>query len=198
VPLGEGTYRAVQNTNDAPFVERLCYKTIWHRNEDIQVKVADRVKVSSSEGLENIAHIRNFFHDDEEGILKASCYWYYTAEQINAKRLKRPFGEKELLASNHIDTFPVDAIEYLVRVLTFSHFCRYHRLLKALEHPLYRVLVQNCETEHDDDVYFSSTEYDWRTGRVIAGTKPLRLPIAKCRKNSISGATKEMSLCSML
>lgn len=63
-----------------------------------------------------------------------SVLWYYTPSQLNPRcvleldRLSKgnfKLHEKELLASRHLDTVPVDAIESKAYVLSLHEYCRF-------------------------------------------------------------------------
>ncbi|KAH7713518.1 bromo adjacent (BAH) domain-containing protein, partial [Aphelenchoides avenae] len=208
-PLGEGTYRHVRIAGSTEPQHRMCFDAIRHKKEGDVIRVKDCVKVSSAEGLESVGKVAWLFFDEGRRAPMTSVLWYYTPSQLNPRcvleldRLSKgnfKLHEKELLASRHLDTVPVDAIESKAYVLSLHEYCRYQAWLKLrrmykskrrssttsipgpYSHP--RLPAPDCDL---DLVYFCRAIYNLNNKRIRVPPKPRFSPKGKLRYRHVIG-----------
>ncbi|KAH7703008.1 bromo adjacent domain-containing 1 protein-like protein [Aphelenchoides avenae] len=216
-PVGTGTYKTVFVAGQSRSATELCFDAIRHRKEGEVVCVKDNVKISSSEGLENIAKVARIYLDKATDRIMLSVLWYYTPGQLEhpdaidglkstEQRHGFPLGQQELLISRHFDTIMADSIESLAYVLSFNEYCRFQKAVKLNERlahvPAIRKQMelswklveprQNRLPESLDDsdfVYFCRSVYNISNQRIRVPQKPGLQLKPKYRK-SLKGQSK--------
>ena len=127
-----GLMEKVRLGNGEDDVDRLCFKSMIHRGESIEIGERDCVLVAAGEEQKPfIAKVAKLFENPEDREMMVSLLWYYRQEDIES--LDESGVDAELFASKHWDVVSVDCIEDKCFVMTFNEFCRYQKMIRIKE-----------------------------------------------------------------